>query len=226
MMPFTWAGFRRGAVAGLPLSVSGFIWGIAFGVLAAQAGLLAAETALMSATIFSGTAQMVAVAVWDGPLTGILLAVLAVNARYVMLGAALAPVYAGLRGWRPYASLAVLTDGGWALAIRRHAAGENDGAFLAGAGATNLILWTCGSTIGVLGGAALPDPRVFGLDVLLPVFCAGVLGALVRRRVQLAPFAAGVVAAFLAAPFGITAAVVAGGLAAGAVGAARMHDAP
>ena len=59
--PFTWAGFRRGAMLSLPFGASSFVYGIAFGVLASEAGLSAAESAVMSATVFSGTAQIAVV---------------------------------------------------------------------------------------------------------------------------------------------------------------------
>jgi len=56
--PFTWAGFRQGASLSLAFGASSFVYGIAFGVLASEAGLGMVEAAIMSATVFSGTAQM------------------------------------------------------------------------------------------------------------------------------------------------------------------------
>ena len=42
----------------LAFGASSFVYGIAFGVLASEAGISMAEAAIMSATVFSGTAQM------------------------------------------------------------------------------------------------------------------------------------------------------------------------
>ena len=37
--PFTWAGFRQGALLSLAFGASSFVYGIAFGVLASEAGI-------------------------------------------------------------------------------------------------------------------------------------------------------------------------------------------
>jgi len=52
---FTLAGARRC----VPIAISGCGIGLVFGTLAGQAGLGAAEAALMSALVFSGAAQFV-----------------------------------------------------------------------------------------------------------------------------------------------------------------------
>ena len=43
--PFTWAGFRHGALLSLAFGASSFVYGIAFGVLASEAGLGLVESA-------------------------------------------------------------------------------------------------------------------------------------------------------------------------------------
>src|SRR5512145_2393354 len=60
------------------------------------------------------------------PLIGVLVATLAINARYVLMGAALRPWFAGLPWARAYGSLFVMGDGNWALATRERAAGRID----------------------------------------------------------------------------------------------------
>jgi len=56
---FTRAGALAGVHQTLPLAASAFAFGLAFGVLARGAGLRLGEVALMSTTVFSGTAQIV-----------------------------------------------------------------------------------------------------------------------------------------------------------------------
>ena len=86
-------GIRAGFVTGLPVALGVAGYGIAFGVLADQAGLSVAEVALMSATVLAGASQIIAVELWADPIPAatVVLAVFAVNLRYSLMGAALRP---------------------------------------------------------------------------------------------------------------------------------------
>ena len=59
--PTAWAEFRAGAVAILPAAIAVIPFGLLLGALAARKGLSALEVALMSALMFAGSSQFVAV---------------------------------------------------------------------------------------------------------------------------------------------------------------------
>jgi hypothetical protein len=63
----TGAGFRRGIRATLPLTVGLIPFGLVVGVLAQAQGLSALEQALMSALVFAGSSQVVALKLWRDP---------------------------------------------------------------------------------------------------------------------------------------------------------------
>ncbi len=58
---FSAAGLREGFVRCLPVAAGVGGYGVAFGMVAARQGLSAAEATLMSATVFAGAAQLIAV---------------------------------------------------------------------------------------------------------------------------------------------------------------------
>src|SRR5262245_29468962 len=113
---FTWAGVRAGSAGAGAVAASVFAYGLAFGVLAHQHGLPLAAAVLMSGTVYAGSAQIVALQVWAAPvpLIAVWIAALAINARYVLMGAALRPWFAALTRLRAYGSLFVMGDGNWA----------------------------------------------------------------------------------------------------------------
>ncbi|MEO6597386.1 MAG: AzlC family ABC transporter permease, partial [Planctomycetota bacterium] len=57
---FTRRGVRHGFVAAQPLAIGVFIYGITFGLLALGSGLSLLDALLMSATVYSATAQVAA----------------------------------------------------------------------------------------------------------------------------------------------------------------------
>lgn len=224
---FTLDGFRTGAAAALVLMPSVALYGIAFGVMAAARGLTAAETVLFSAWLNAGGAQMATLAVWDDPLPwlAVALTTVAMNARYLLLGATLRPWFGGLPVRQAYPSLFVLGDGNWALALREHDAGRTDAAFLAGSGAALWLTWVGSTALGHLGGQVIDDPRRLGIDFMLPAFFATMALAFFRRAGGIAPLIAGIGVAVIVdrlipGPWYILSGALAGSL----VGALRHAD--
>jgi predicted branched-subunit amino acid permease len=190
---------RDGVVAAAPLAVAEVLDGTTFGLVAHGAGFGALAATTMSATTFSGSAQfaMAGSIGAGGSLIAGLLAALALNVRYVILGLTVAPALSP--GRRRLLELQLVTDESWALCRR---AGEPVRELLLGAGMTCLLAWSAGTAIGAAGGAALPDPRALGLDAAFPVFFACLLaprlGSRPARRAAVAGGAAAL--ALLALP--------------------------
>jgi branched chain amino acid efflux pump len=98
---------RDGVRAGLPLALAPLLFGASFGLLAIDGGMGRAGAVAMSATTFAGSAQFAAASIDDdggGALAAIVAAVL-LNARYVPLSLAVAPIFPGSRRRRFLESL-------------------------------------------------------------------------------------------------------------------------
>lgn len=195
--PFTWRGAVRGALVCAPLTASAFAYGIVFGVLAAETGLGLAETVLMSALVFGGSAQLVALQIWSQPpaLLALTLAAAIVNARHLLYGAAIWPWFRRMRTLPTYASLGFMVDGVWAVTMKELRVGQADGAFLLGGGITSYASWVVSTGLGHRLGAMIGAPHAYGLDFILPAFVAAPLLALWRGRSDVLPVATAVAVA-------------------------------
>lgn len=173
--PLTLAGARTGMRLTLPLVPGVIVFGTAFGAAAAQKGLDVWVTLSLSAFVFAGAAQMVALElwreVWSWSTLLYLMAVTAtINGRMVLMGAAITPhVRAMPRGVR-LVNFFLLVDASWLVATRYHAQGGRDLGVILGAGAMLWVIWVAATLPGFLAGALVTDPRAFGLDLVMPVF--------------------------------------------------------
>ena len=140
--------------------------GLVFGAAAAGNGLSPLEATLMSALVFAGGSQFVAMDIWTHPASWAALGISAflVNIRHVLMSASLAPKLGHFPGWRRYVSVLFLTDEGWAVA-ETHAAGARlTPLWYAGAVIPFYLAWVASGLAGSLAGAFLGDPAVTGLD--------------------------------------------------------------
>lgn len=217
----------RGIVQGirdiLPIALFVVPFGIAFGIAAGEAGLAPQEATAMSALIFAGAAQFAALEFWTSPIAWLplLLVVFAVNARHVLLGAALYPWMRSLPAWRQQLAAAFISDANWAYAIEAHDKGARDLGILVGSGAIMWAAWICGTLAGVGFTGWLLDPKLFALDTLMATFFATLLVGLAKGEAVLWPWLAAAAVALAAAwllPPGWH--ILAGGLAGGLVGGA------
>ena len=157
-------GIRGSAAVLLPTAAVGLTFGlIATPVLGPWASVL------LSALVWSGTAQLGAVSVLGaGGGVGLAAATgLVANTRYVPMGFALAPSLARGR-LRGAAVAAVLADASFAIAHRRQ--GGFDPATLVWAWPLQYAGWVGGTALGVAGAAFATAPERLGLDVLVGVF--------------------------------------------------------
>ena len=214
---FTFAGVRRGFIASQPLAVGSLLYGTTFGVLALGSGLSIVEALVMSLTLYSGTGQIAAVgAITAGAgIYATVAAVLLLNARYVLYGAALRPWLSGATPLQAYTTLYLLGDGNWVIAMKARAQGESNAGFVLGSGLAMFFPWMAGTLVGALAGGWIPNPKVLALDFFLVAFCAAMLAGMWRAKPNYLAAAAALVAAlvadrFLPAGWPIVAAGVAG----------------
>jgi len=197
---FTWNGLWKGLKAGGTPAGGSLVYGVAFGLLADQAGLSLLATMAMSILVYSGSAQMVGLQAWGDPipLATIAAAIVAVNARYILLGAALRPWMGRLPPAQSYGALFFLGDGNWAPAMREYQSGRRDAAFFLGAGLTMFAGWVGGTGVGHELGQVLGDTRRLGLDFILPGYFVVMAFGLWRGAADLLPLATAAIAAVAA----------------------------
>ena len=161
------------------------VFAAAFGTLAAQKGLTLAENVLMSALVFGGASQLVAMEVWNSPITLASVVSLAVvtaivNSRFILMGATLRPWLGALAPWQVYAALNSTVDATWLVATRYRAEGGSDAAVFVGAGLALWGVWVGMAIPGYLLGTFIADPKQFGFDLMLPIFFAAMFVPLWR----------------------------------------------
>ena len=190
VLTFTRAGALAGVQQAIPLALSIFLVGTVYGVLARHAAMTLPETLLMSAVVFAGASQFVAIGLWALPIpvAAIIATTLVVNLRHVLLGAALRSWFRDLSPWRVYASLFFMVDESWALTVRRMRAGETDRAFLIGAGSLMYGSWLSASATGYLAGTAIGDLSRLGLDFAITAVFTALLVGMWRGRTDLVPW--------------------------------------
>jgi len=157
------------------------------------------QALLMSALVYSGSAQMAALQSWSASplLAPLIAAVLVMNARYILYGAAMRPFLAGASPTQAYGSLFFLGDGNWALSMNQFAAGERDGGIVLGSGVAMFLPWCIGTLAGVAMGGMVPDPATFGLDFMLVAFAAAIAAGLWRGHGDWYPAVAAAATALL-----------------------------
>ncbi|WP_035104750.1 AzlC family ABC transporter permease [Desulfohalovibrio reitneri] len=224
---FTRAGFLRGFRQTFAPALGVGAYGLLFGALAMQAGLTIAQALVMSATVFAGASQLVAVEAWSAPpeILAITLATFVINLRHVLMGAALAPWFSRVSPGRAYLSVYFMADENWAMTMKARGQGETDAAHLIGGGAMVWVVWFATTWIGAAALEAMGDPRAIGLDFAFTAVFLALLCGMWRGRTDLLPWLAAAAAALLTerlAPGKWY--ILAGGLAAGLVGALAKGD--
>lgn len=176
-----WRQFRQGTVAVFPVVAACVPIGVVWGALAAERGLSLAEIWLMSASVFAGASQFVAIGMWTTPLpiAAIFLATAMVNLRHVMMSASLQRRMERFSLVQRYVAYAGLTDEVWALAEARAAREPLTPAYYAGLALPLFVVWPLASLGGGAFGKVMGDPSAYGLDF---VFTALFIGLIVGFR--------------------------------------------
>jgi branched chain amino acid efflux pump len=173
--------------------------GVSFGAIAAASGLPEVLIFAMSALVFAGGAQFLAVGLLavGNPVAAVFGGLL-LNARHLPFGFAIGEVFGGRWAAR-LAGSHLMVDESVAFAMAQPDPDRRRTAYWL-IGCVLFVAWNLGTGLGVLLGGAVTDPAAFGLDAAFP---AGLLALLlpslrdpVARRVALV----GAAAALLATP--------------------------
>ncbi|HKY50467.1 MAG TPA: AzlC family ABC transporter permease [Candidatus Limnocylindria bacterium] len=208
---------RAAIVEGWPIFVTATIVGAAFGLTARQAGLGVLEAIATSVIVFAGAAQFVMVDLLrtGTPVPLIVLTVLLLNARHLLMAAAVRPFVATASPARRLGLAYLLTDETFAMAIGWFRRGHRDLAYYAVFGAVLWSAWNAGTLLGALFGGGLQDPQRLGVDFAITAVFVAIVAVSVRHRadVVVALAAAAVAAVLRIAGASAVAVVVAGALA-------------
>ncbi|MCC6458506.1 MAG: AzlC family ABC transporter permease [Caldilineaceae bacterium] len=194
------AEFIAGVRAISPLLIGSIPFAIIFGALAVTNGVSPMTAAAMSAFVFAGSAQFVAVGMLAAGADNwiIILTTLIVNLRHVLYAATLAPHMKHLsqRWLLPLGFW--LTDESFMVAIQRY--NQNDRSplkhwFHLGTTALFYVNWQFFTYVGLWAGRAIPNPGGWGLDFAFPATFLGMLmPQLVSRSVVACVISAGTAA--------------------------------
>jgi len=191
------AAFLAGLRDMFPLLVGSWPFGLIFGALAVTSGFSPLGAAAMSAIVFAGSAQFIAVGlVATGTSAAvIILATFVVNLRHMLYAATLAPHLNKLptRWLLPLGFW--LTDESFVVAAK-HFEETKDNAnkrwYLLGSEIGMYANWQMATWIGIVAGQQVKDPQSWGLDFAMVVTFIGMLVPMVKDRPTLgAALAAG-----------------------------------
>ncbi|MBP0040120.1 MAG: AzlC family ABC transporter permease [Roseofilum sp. SID1] len=171
----------------MPLIIGAIPFGIIFGTLATSNGLSIGGTLAMSAFVYAGSSQFIAVGLMAAG-TGWLLIVLTtfiVNLRHLLYGVSLLPYLQSLpQRWQATLGF-FLTDESFAIAIRRYE--QVDGAsmkhwYFLGASVTMYVSWQLSTLLGITIGQTLPNAANWGLDFAMSVTFIGMIVPYVKTK--------------------------------------------
>lgn len=196
-------GMRQGALQLAPVAIFFVPFGIAFGVVAATHGMTAPQSIAFSFLAFSSSAQFSTLEFWHGAVAwgSLALAVIAINARNVVMGAALAPWVNTMPLAQRLPTVALLNDANFAVCQTAFREGSRDMGLLLGSGMVLWSAWVLGAAVGALAGPAFGSPAAFGFDVVMLCFLTAMVTGTVKRPVRLVPVVVGAAVSVVSLPY-------------------------
>ena len=172
--------FLSGVRDTLPLLLGALPFGLIYGAVAATSGLSFAAAIAMSAFVFAGSSQFIAIGLVAAqtPVAIIVLTTLIVNLRHMLYSATLLPYLKDLpQRWRiPLAFW--LTDETFAVAVHRFQRKDSSSCkhwYQLGSSIAMYLNWQLWCFLGLVLGNRIPDAQNWGLDVAMPVTFIGMI---------------------------------------------------
>lgn len=160
--------FREGAKAALPIVLGYLPVGMAFGVLARQAGLTPFEAGSMSILVYAGASQFLAIEMISKSISWfpIVIATFFINLRHLLMSSTLSLHFKGHRLRTLSFLSAQLTDESFSVAMSNTSKISNRPTYLFGLQMTSQIAWIAGSVGGALFGKLI-DHKDYGIPFAL-----------------------------------------------------------
>ncbi len=165
-MRFRFSHFKAGLLDTSPMMIAFVPISMLWGALAAAKGFSPLEAMLMSAIVYAGASQFVALEMWMEPLPLVLmvLTVFIINVRHVLYAASISRQMGGIdRKLHPFL-MYWLTDEAWALLERKALTQPLTLGYYVGIAIPLWPTWFLSSALGAYIGRKLPDPAQVGLD--------------------------------------------------------------
>lgn len=207
----------------LPLAVGVGVYGLAFGLLAAQARMDGLQTGVMGTIVFAGSSQIIAVErlVAGAGAGAALLAGLALNLRLLLITASLRDEFSGRPWWQVLLGVHLATDENWALMHAMRARGHRTGYwYLVGGGLGLVAVWVLATVAGASFATVVPEPKALGMDFAFTAAFIAILRSLWNGSAMLMPWAASIAVVLLAGlltPLDPTWTLILGGLGGAAI---------
>ena len=217
--------FRRGAREGvrdfMPISVGLLPWAVVTGIAMRSIGLSELEALGMNLLVYAGTAQLGALPLIaaGAPLWLIMLTAFALNLRFIIFSASIAPIFAGRRWAERLVSSYLLVDGVFAICPDKAIASDDPqwrwGYYIAPS-AFNWLMWQFFVACGVFGAEFVPSD--WSLEFMVTIALMVMVLPMLRSRPMLIAALAGGLGAVVLRGLPLRLGVVAGiviGIAAG-----------
>jgi predicted branched-subunit amino acid permease len=168
---------RRGFLDIFPMTLAYAPIAALWGTVAASNGLTPLEAVLMSAGVYSGAGQFVAMDLWHKsmPLALFIFAIATVALRHVLMSASVSRHIAGFPRGLASVLLFWLTDEAWAMVERRALTQPITKSYYVGVALPLWPTWFVFTGIGAALGSALGDPARIGLDFAFAAMFIAVL---------------------------------------------------
>lgn len=200
--------FLLGAKSSIPLILGAIPFGVIFGTLAINNGLSVIEAMAMSAIVFAGSAQFIAIGLFaiQSPIEVILITTFIVNLRHILYSITLIEFVKHLSlKWRIFLAFG-LTDESFAIVKKfyddhPHDDNENKNQahwFYAGSIVFFYSCWQIATWLGIFLGKSIPNLENLGLDFAMYVTFIGIIASyLTTKAMWLSLFTAGVLSVAL-----------------------------
>lgn len=199
----TAAGFRRGLIAALPFLLSNGAAGLVMGLTYKGLGLGAEHAILFSLLVYSATAQAITLSIWAHPLpvVAMVVACIATNSRYLLMGAHLRQLFGGLAPRKMLPTLFLLADASWLMTSSDADRNGPDAGYLLGSSIPMAIGWVGGTALAYAAPLATNEPLRLAAALLPTMFIATLLPSQWKNVRSLWPWLTSAVAALLVARF-------------------------
>lgn len=155
----------RGTIAMMPLSLAVVPWGFLAGSFAIDSGLTPLEGQAMSAILFAGAAQLVAMGMIKAgaSVMTMVVTIFFITSRHFLYGLSMRSHISHLpMRWRVCLGF-LLTDELFAL-CGHHKPNHFDPWYALGAGFSFYLIWNFATFVGIVVGAQIPDLQHYGLE--------------------------------------------------------------
>ncbi len=175
---------REGFLHALPISVAIGSYGLSFGILAKHVGFSAVQTSVMSVMVFSGSIQMMTLALKlrGSGWVSIIITAMLINLRNLLYGAALSKGLEPAGRWRWFLAFGV-SDEPFVLGSSRFASVGPDPWYFGMVWITFYVAWVLSTTLGVFVSHSVHNPlTTYGVALAYPMTFAAMIGPMVHGK--------------------------------------------